>query len=64
MPVRLHLMWRGFFWGTAYIALLAGGFWAFDAVAQEAASFKEDVFSTGRAGKLTHARPMEYAGDE
>jgi len=30
--------------GAAYIAVFAGGFWAFGATAQEAASFKEDVF--------------------
>jgi hypothetical protein len=29
---------------AAYIAVFAGGFWTFGAVAQEAASYKEDVF--------------------
>jgi hypothetical protein len=30
--------------GAAYIAVFAGGFWTFGAAAQEAASFKNDVF--------------------
>lgn len=30
--------------GAAYIAVFAGVFWGFNATAQEAASFKEDVF--------------------
>jgi hypothetical protein len=41
---------EGFFWSAAYIAVFAGGFWAFDAVAREAASLKDDVFSEGAHG--------------
>lgn len=40
-------MWqctRSLLRGAAYIAVFAGGFWTFGASAQEAASFKEDVF--------------------
>jgi hypothetical protein len=47
MPVQSHLTWRGFFWDAAYIAAFAGGVWAFDAVAQEGASLKGDVFPKG-----------------
>lgn len=36
--------YRALLRGAAYIAVFAGGFWAVDATAQEAASYKNDVF--------------------
>jgi hypothetical protein len=36
--------WRISFWGVALSVLLAGGIWSSSASAQEAVSFKEDVY--------------------